>query len=69
MPVSAELYKAIMRELDEAEEFLRKRGERKIYASFGGALFIEVTRDEALEIIGRERKRVEELLARLKEAQ
>ncbi|GEM_PF-3412733 len=67
MPVSAELYEALMRELEEAEEYIRK-SDRRIYASFGGALFIEVSREEALEIIERDRRRIRELLEKLKES-
>ncbi len=54
------------KELEEAEEFLSRSVARRIYASFGGVLFIEVSPEEARRIVERMRERIKEKKARLK---
>ncbi len=58
MSVSQELYDELLRELEEAEKFLVKAKGRRIYASFGGRFFIEVTPEEAREILEKVKARL-----------
>ncbi len=57
---------AMLAELEEAETLLQKLGSRRAYVGFAGGIYIEVDRDEALEMIERRKRALRALLEKLK---
>lgn len=57
---------AALAELEEAEELLAKTSGKRAYIGFAGGLYIEASRDEALEYIERRKRALRALLEKLR---
>ncbi len=57
---------AALAELEEAEELLTRASGKRAYIGFAGGLYIEATRDEALEYIERRKRALKALLEKLR---
>ena len=58
---------AALAELEEAEELLRRTSGGRAYIGFAGGLYIEASKEEALEYVERRKRALRALLEKLQE--
>ncbi len=57
---------ATLAELEEALDLIRRTSGEKAYIGFSGGIFIEVSKDEAIEYIERRKRSLRAILEKLK---